>query len=427
MNRGFFTILGAQFLSALADNALFIAAMALLKSQHAPEWHQSMLLWSFTVSYVLVAPFAGSFADSMHKGRAMMICNTIKLAGCIGMLVGMPPILSYALVGFGAAVYSPAKYGLITEYLPHNRLVEANGWLEGATVSAIIFGTVLGGLLAGPRMNALLHGYGFPLDASILAICVITLLYLSAAWINRYIPKLDVVIKPLSLNPLLLIREFIDCLKRLWLDPQGQLSLAVTTLFWGAGATMRLVVINWAVLWLSFNLEQATRLVAVVAFGTAFGAILAGRYIKLEQAFRVLPAGVLMGVMMVSMIFVYNVHVAAVFIFAVGALGGFFVVPLNAMLQHRGHMLMGAGHSIAVQNFNENLGILVLVGAHALVVRYLSTPIPDTLTSPARQFFATGLPPMIGIIIGFGSLLALTMTYIIIRYRRGVRAGLMQD
>lgn len=430
MNLGFFIILGSQFLSALADNALFIAAIALLKVQHAPEWHLSMLLWSFTTSYVILAPFAGSFADSMHKGRAMMICNSIKLAGCLGMLAGAPPIIAYAVVGFGAAAYSPAKYGIITEYLPHEKLVAANGWLEGATVCAIIFGTLLGGFLCGERVNTLLELYQLQrwISAPEFAIIGIVILYILAGWLNLYIPKLNVRLKALHLKPLHLAREFWWCVKRLWRDPQGGLSLGVTTLFWGAGATMRLVVINWAIVWLAYSMEQATRLVAIVAFGVAFGAVLAGRWISLKKAFSVLPAGIAMGFAIISMLFIHETWVAAVMMFLVGALSGFFVVPLNAMLQHRGYLLMGAGHSIAVQNFNENIGILLLVGAHALLVKNFSTPVnPDLPSSVVRHFTANGMPPMTAIIIGFGLLVALTMIYITMRYRRGTKLGVMHD
>lgn len=430
MDRGFFIILGAQFLSALADNALFFAALALLKEQHSPEWHLSMLLWCFTVSYVVLAPFAGSFADSMHKGRAMMICNGIKLLGCIGMLVGAPPIMAYALVGFGAAAYSPAKYGIITEYLPHEKLVAANGWLEGATVGAIIFGTLLGGMLAGHKVSdwlltTELAGHLSPAE---FAIAIIVVLYLAAAWLNLYVPKLNVVLKPLALRPSKLVAEFWHCVKRLWQDPQGQLSLGVTTLFWGAGATMRLVVLNWAVIWLALTMQEATQLVAVVAFGIAAGAVIAGHYIPLKRAFRVLPAGILMGVLVIAMLFVNQYWLAAFLMFVVGVLSGFFVVPLNAMLQHRGHMLMGAGHSIAVQNFNENIGILVMVGLHALMVKFFSSPVPPDAPEIVKTLFkAGGMPPMYTIIIGFGLFVAITMIYIQRRYRRGVAAGIMHD
>lgn len=435
MNLGFFIILGSQFLSALADNALFIAALALLREQNAPEWHLSMLLWCFTVSYVVLAPFAGTFADSMHKGRAMMICNGIKLSGCIGMLIGIPPIIAYAMVGFGAAAYSPAKYGIITEYLPHEKLVAANGWLEGATVCAIIFGTLLGGFLCGEWVDGLLDVHkignyviGDFVSAPEFAIVTIIILYLLAAWLNLYIPKLNVRLKALHLNPIHLSREFWWCVRRLWRDPQGGLSLGVTSLFWGAGATMRLVVINWAIIWLAYSMEQATRLVAIVAFGVAFGAIIAGKWIPLKKAFSVLPAGIAMGLGIVGMLFIHQTWVAAVMMFLVGALSGFFVVPLNAMLQHRGYMLMGAGHSIAVQNFNENLGILLMVGAHALLVKYFSSPVnPNAPVSVINQFAANGMPPMYSIIIGFGMTVALIMIYITLRYRRGTKLGVMHD
>ncbi|KAF0811637.1 Lysophospholipid transporter LplT [Andreprevotia sp. IGB-42] len=431
MDRGFFLILGAQFLSALADNALFIAALALLREQQAPEWHLSMLLVWFTVSYVVLAPFAGSFADSMHKGKAMMICNGIKLLGCIGMLTGAPPIVAYAIVGFGAAAYSPAKYGLITEYLPHEKLVEANGWLEGATVAAIIFGSVLGGLLTGHSMGNWLDGLSFSpswLSPAECAIFTILVIYLAAGWLNLYIPKLNVQLKKLEWRPFALIHEFAECLKRLWQDPQGQLSLAVTTLFWGAGATMRLVVLNWAVIWLNYTMQEGTLLVATVAFGTAFGAVLAGRYIPLKKAFNVLPAGVAMGVLVMSMLLIHNAMIAALLMFIVGALSGFFVVPLNAMLQHRGYLLMGAGHSIAVQNFNENLGILVMVGLHAWLIKHFSSALPADATQEVRNLFAVnGLPPMHVIVLGFGLFVAVSMVLVIWRYRRGTRAGIMHD
>jgi len=427
MDRGFFTILGAQFLSALADNALFIAAIALLKSQHASQVEVSLLLHFFTISYVVLSPFVGAFADAIPKGTVMLICNGIKFVGCLGMLLGLDPLLAYAIVGFGAAAYSPAKYGIITEYLPHDKLVIANGWLEGSTVGAIILGTVLGGLLVGPNVTQLLENSGSPVSGPLFGILSTTLLYLGAALINLRIPKLNVDHKVPHRNPMYLLHDFWHCVKLLWRDPQGQLSLAVTTLFWGSGATMRLIVLDWAIIWLSFNLEQATRLIAIVAFGTAFGAVLAGRYIQLQNAFRVLPAGILMGGLVIAMLFVHNVYVAAVLMFIVGALGGFFVVPLNAMLQHRGHLLMGAGHSIAVQNFNENLGILVMVGIHAALVKFMSSPVPADAAPVVADYYAKagGMPPMISIVVGFGLLLAVVMTIITLQHRRRLRNGEM--
>lgn len=355
MNSGFYIILAAQFLSALADNALLFAAIALLVEMSAPDWHTPVLQGVFVISYIALAPFVGSFADSLPKGRVMFISNAIKFIGSLAMLLGMPPLYAYAIVGIGAASYSPAKYGILTEYLPPDYLVKANGWMEGTTVAAIILGAVIGGHMASvdPR----------------LAMIVITVLYLAAAGFNMYIPHvpIDHTIPKKSL--FYLLHDFWHAFIALWRDPQGRVALAVTTLFWGAGATMRLVVIAWAAIALSFGLDKSTQLTAMVAFGIAFGSVFAARYVKLEESVKVLPAGILMGFLVAGMVLITEWHIAAVMLFVIGVLAGYFVVPLNALLQHRGHILIGAGHSIAVQNFNENLGILLMIGAYTMMVK----------------------------------------------------------
>lgn len=409
MNRGFYTILLAQFLSALADNALFIAALQLLRANNAPSWQNSLLLEAFTLFYIVLAPFVGSFADAMPKGRVMFLCNSVKLMGCLAMLSGLHPLLAYAIVGFGAAAYSPAKYGIITEYLPHDQLVAANAWLEGLTVGAIIFGTVLGGTLAGPKIEQLLlahqqFGLGAWLTAPIFAVMCIITLYLAAAWVNLFIPKLNIDHKPPKTNPWFLIQDFAHCVALLWRDREGQMTLAVTTLFWGAGSTMRLVVLDWGRQVFQFTIDQATAMVAVVAVGTAAGAVLAGRWVKLKHAFHVLPAGMMMGLLVLSMLWVKDVWLATLLLLLVGGMGGFFVVPLNAMLQHRGHVLMGAGHSIAVQNFNEHLGILVMVQAHGLMMLHGSP--------------SSGEAPLPLIIISFGCFVLLVMSLVYALYLR---------
>ena len=355
MNRGFYTILSAQFLSALADNALLFAAIALLAAQHAPQWHVPLLQQFFVISYILLAPFVGPFADALPKGRVMFISNAIKFIGCAAMWLGMPPLYAYGVVGIGAAAYSPAKYGILTEYLPPEELVKANGWMEGTTVGAIILGAIVGGHLAS------INPY-FALD-------VIIGLYLVAAGFNLYIPKVAIDHDVPQHNVLYLIRDFWQSFTILWRDPQGQVSLAVTTLFWGAGATMRLAVITWASAALNFGLDRATQLTAMVALGIAFGSVFAARYVKLENSVKVLPAGILMGMCVMAMYFITDWRLAAVNLFMVGVLSGYFVVPLNALLQHRGHQLIGAGHSIAVQNFNENIGILLMTGLYAMMVK----------------------------------------------------------
>ncbi len=371
MNRGFYTILAAQFFSALADNALLFAAIALLAKLAAPDWHTPLLQEFFVISYILLAPFVGPFADSMPKGRVMFLSNAVKLLGCLAMLAGMPPLYAYAIVGLGAAAYSPAKYGILTEYLPPSKLVIANSWMEGATVAAIVLGAIVGGLLVSPKLSAyILSGIGFEawLSAPELAIIVITFLYMVAAWINLYIPRLPIDHRPLRKGPVFLLRDFWHSFRLLWKDPLGQVSLAVTTLFWGVGATLRLVVLAWAAFNLGFDLTHATQLTAMSAVGIAVGAAAAGKWVRLEDSVKVLPAGIFLGITVVSMIFVTDWRIALVLMFVIGVLSGYFVVPLNALLQHRGHLLMGAGHSIAIQNFNENLGILVLLGAYTFMV-----------------------------------------------------------
>jgi MFS family permease len=383
MNLGFYTILLAQFLSALADNALLFAAIALLQEINAPDWHIPLLQQFFVISYIVLAPFVGSFADAFPKGRVMFISNAIKFIGSISMLLGMPPLYAYGIVGIGAAAYSPAKYGILTEYLPPHMLVKANGWMEATTVLAIIFGAILGGKLAS-------------IDPG-LAMIVITVLYMAAAGFNIYIPKLPIDHKLAKRNPLFILHDFWNSFKALWRDPQGQVSLAVTTLFWGAGATLRLVVITWAASALNFGLERATQLMALLAIGIAVGSVFAARYIKLENSIKVLPAGIMMGLLVIAMALVQDWRVACVLLFIIGALAGFFVVPLNALLQHRGHILIGAGHSIAVQNFNEHIGILVLLGAYLMMVK------ADIHIN--------------SIVIAFGLFVAICMTFIYRLYR----------
>jgi MFS family permease len=375
MKPGFYTIIAAQFFSSLADNALLIAAIALLRELHEPPWMTPALKQSFVVSYVLLAPVVGAFADSMPKGRVMLITNAIKIVGCALMLLDTHPLLSYAIVGFGAAAYSPAKYGILTELLPPHQLVVANGWIEGATVGSIILGVLLGGALITPRISATLLGFDMPMLETPVntppeaAISVIMAFYLIAAIFNWYIPDTGVDHRVPSKNPLYLIREFSHCVGLLWRDRLGQISLATTTLFWGAGATLQFIVIDWAARALSLNLSQASMLQGVVAIGIALGAVIAARFVTLRSAVSVLPVGAAMGLIVMTMVFVHFIPLAMLLMVAIGACAGFFVVPMNALLQHRGHVLMGAGHSIAVQNFNENIGILVMVGLYALMVR----------------------------------------------------------
>ncbi len=371
MPFGFYIIMAAQFFSALADNVLLIAAIAALREMQAPAEYEPLLRTFFTVSYVALAAFVGAFADSMAKGRVMLISNTIKIIGCSMMFFGAHPLLAYAIVGLGAAAYSPAKYGILTEYLPHRLLVVANGWIEGLTVGAIILGVVIGGMLIQPAVAQHLQALDPPLIGTTgeLAVAVVALLYLAAAVFNLYVPDTGVDHKPLKKNPIYLVHEFTHCLSLLWRDRLGQISLAVTTLFWGAGATLQFIVIKWADAALNLDLWQSSMLQGVVAFGVAAGAVVAARSITLRKSVKVIPLGIAMGIIVLLMNFVHHLWLAVPLLVLIGALSGFFVVPMNALLQHRGHILMGAGHSIAVQNFNENLSILIMTGLYYLMIR----------------------------------------------------------
>ncbi len=372
MKRGFYTIMAAQFFSSLADNALFVAAVELLRTSGAQEWQRAALVPMFALFYVILAPFVGAFADARPKGQVMFISNAIKVVGCLMMLFGSHPLLAYAIVGLGAAAYSPAKYGILTELLPASQLVKANGWIEGLTIASIILGILLGGQLVGHAIASRLLAWDFPMfDTGIdtppeAAIFVLIFVYAIAAWFNLRIPHTGVEMRPIPRNALELVPDFWSCNSRLWRDKLGQISLATTTLFWGVSGNLRYIILAWSAAALGYSTTQASSLSGVVALGTAVGAVVASMRMRLDTATRVIPLGIAMGLLVILMNFIGNVWVAAPFLILLGGLGGFLVVPMNALLQHRGHNLMGAGRSIAVQNFNEQACILGLGAFYSL-------------------------------------------------------------
>ena len=393
MNRSFYIIMAAQFFSSLADNALLIAAIALLAQLNAPAWMTPLLKLFFVLSYVILAAFVGAFADSRPKGNVMFITNTIKFVGCVVMLFGSHPLFAYAIVGLGAAAYSPAKYGILTELLPPEKLVAANGWIEGLTVGSIIMGTVLGGVLISSTVSQSLLSFDMPaIDTCIdtpaeSAIMIIMTIYVIAALINLRIPDTGARYVTQKTNPVELVKDFAVCFKTLWNDRLGKISLAVTTLFWGAGATLQFIVIKWAQVALHMSLSQGAILQAISAVGVAGGAVWAAWRVPLRHSLSVLPYGIAMG-LVVCVMAVYNSNMlpnsvlwtvgklqvnlnlipAYFLLILVGWLAGYFVVPMNALLQHRGHVLMSAGHSIAVQNFNENISVLVMLLVYSLLI-----------------------------------------------------------
>jgi len=383
---GFRVLIGAQFCSALADNALLIVCIALLMERGLPGWWAPMLKFNFTIAYVVLAPFVGALADAVRKGRLMMAMNGLKAVGLLLLLAGLNPLLALALVGVGAAAYAPAKYGLVTELLPPERLVMANAWIEVSTVCAVVLGTALGGFLVSPWIVALASAQAWGLAGHTLALLLLLGLYLLAALLNLGIPDSGARYARQGHGLLALLRGFAGAQRKLWADEQGALSMGVTTLFWGAAAVLQFAVLRWAADVLGLPLSQGAYLQAAVAVGIVAGAAVAGRCVPLAQAARVLPLGVLMGVAVPLAAQAGHWLVALPALVMVGALGGALVVPMNALLQHRGHVLLTAGRSIAVQNFNENASVLVMLAVYAALL---------ALDVPVRSLMA-----LLGLMVG---------------------------
>ncbi len=366
--------MSAQFFSSLADNALLVAAVELLRISKAPAWQVPALAPMFAFFYVILAPFVGAFADSIPKGRVMFVSNAIKIVGCLMMLFGGHPLLSYAIVGLGAAAYSPAKYGILTELLPPSQLVKGNGWIEGLTVASIVLGILLGGQLIGVPISSRLMSFDFPLiDTSIdtapeAAISTIVWLYVIASLFNLRIPRTSAPLQPMA-GMVDLVRDFSRCNTRLWTDKLGQISLATTTLLWGIFGNLRLIVFAWAAAALGYTTAQASNLAGVVVIGSVLGAVVAAATTRLDRATNVIPLSIGVGFLMIGLVFIKSLAAAVPFLIIMGGICGYLIVPMNALLQHRGHNLMGAGRSIAVQNFNEQACILGLGAGYVFMTR----------------------------------------------------------
>jgi MFS family permease len=375
MKPAFFAIVGAQFFSSLADSALFILCVSLITTLSFPGWMTPMLKMGFVLSYIVLAPFAGAFADMFPKGRVMLVTNTIKMFGCTLILAKANPLLAYGIVGFGASAYSPAKYGILAEVLPARRLVAANGWIEGSTVVAMILGTILGGLISANEhtiawLLRLAPAQGGIADTPLsAAVFVIVLTYLAASVLNLCVVNAGVRYTQARRSILALLLDFYRCNSTLWRDREGRVSLGVTSLFWGAGMVLQILLLAWAQSALGLGLDKAAALQGVFAVGVVIGAAIAGKTVPLVRSMAVMPVGIVMGVGLCAMALVHTVQVALPMLLGIGVLAGLFVVPMNAVLQHRGHSLMSAGQSIAVQNFNENLAILAMTASYAMALQ----------------------------------------------------------
>jgi MFS transporter, LPLT family, lysophospholipid transporter len=344
-------VLIAQFVSALADNALLFAAIALLKSYAAPSWQIPMLQEFFVLAFILLAPFVGPFADGFPKGRVMLIANMLKLFGAAAMFAGVNPLVAYGMVGIGAAAYSPAKYGILSELVSAEKLVKANGLMEGSTIVAILLGAVLGGKLA-----------DISISIALISVCAC---YFLAAVANIFIPRLPIARPDTKFQPFKLAEEFFEALKVLSFNKDARFSLIGTSIFWGAGSTLRLLLIAWVPIALSINdIGMPANLSGAVAIGIAIGAALAAKFVTLKNINRMLPAGLLIGIFIMLFAHATHLYTTIALLILIGASGGFYVVPLNALLQERGHETVGAGNAVAIQNFFENFSMMILVGLY---------------------------------------------------------------
>ena len=374
MPKGFFFLIGAQFTSGLADNALLILGIAFLNEQGYPGWWAPLLKFSFTLSYVFLAPMMGPLADAFSKAKLMACMNALKVVGVAFIFTSFHPMLAFAIVGLAASAYAPAKYGLITETVPESGLVKANGWLEVTVVMSVILGTACGGMLVAAStmawMSNLNSGFIDTLSLGIHTayagpLLSLILIYMTAAILNFGIPNANVTYAQESMRPNALIQNFMRSNYILWSDPVGRISLAVTTLFWGIGAVVQFAVLLWAKEALNMPLEKASLLQAIVAIGVIFGAGVAGHSIALKSAYKVLPLGLWLGCSLPALAFANSLWIAIPLMLITGFAGGMLMVPMNALLQNRGNNLLTAGRSIAVQGFNENASVMLMLGIYS--------------------------------------------------------------
>ncbi|XES83541.1 lysophospholipid transporter LplT [Franconibacter pulveris] len=375
-SRGMLAVIAAQFLSAFGDNALLFATLAVLKAQFYPDWSQPVLQMVFVAAYILFAPFVGQVADSFAKGRVMMVANSLKLLGAAAIGLGFNPFIGYTLVGIGAAAYSPAKYGILGELTTGDRLVKANGLMESSTIAAILVGSVAGGVLADWHIGA--------------ALAVCALVYAGAVVANLFIPKLAPARPGQSWRFTPMTRSFFNACQVLWRNDETRFSLVGTSLFWGAGVTLRFLLVLWVPVALGITDNATpTYLNAMVAIGIVLGAGAAAKLVTLETVSRCMPAGILIGVAVIAFALQQALLPAYLLLMLIGIFGGFFVVPLNALLQERGKRSVGAGNAIAVQNLGENTAMLLMLGLYSLAVKAGA--------------------PVVGIGVGFGAIFALAI------------------
>ncbi|PUE08109.1 lysophospholipid transporter LplT [Limnohabitans sp. T6-20] len=380
MPKGFYLLILAQFASGLADNALMILGVCFLQEQGHPGWWSPLLKFSFTLSYVVLAGVVGPIADAFPKGRLMASMNMLKLAGVVLLLCGVHPFFGFALAGLAAAVYAPAKYALVTESVPASLLVKANAWLEVSVVLSVLLGVALGGWLTGwhkdPWINeafAIFQDLPPQLAPTQIfpAFVAVCLIYIVSSGLNMGLNSMDArgTRHPLTWHsiqwPL-----FWKNNRQLWADPLGGVSLYVTTLSWGVGAVLQFAVLAWAQTSAGLSLQHGAYLQALVAVGVISGAVMAANVFQIFNAHNALPWGLVLAVLLPCMALTTSLWLAVPLLILAGCAGGMLLVPMNALLQHRGQKILTSGRSIAVQGFNENLSVLLMLGTYSVLLAW---------------------------------------------------------
>ena len=373
MSNNIYRVLATQFLTAFADNAILFTAITIVMQQvELGSWYIPALQASFLVAFVLLAPWVGRLADSRPKPRVMFGANIVKALGAGLLFLNIEPFIAYAIIGLGAAAYSPAKYGILPEMVGEDALVKANGWIEGSTILAILSGTVVGAALSEHSIT--------------IALFTIIALYVVSAIIALTIQH-NLIVGTKTENAL---GNFYTQMKGLLATPRARFSTLGVSLFWAAATVLRVLLVAWApVMLLIYSTTDIAMLTMAVAIGIACGSLLVPRLIPLAYLRRARLAAYAMGIVIVLLATVENIWVARFALFLAGTCGGLFVVPINAALQEIGHKSIGSGGAVAIQNFFENLAMLIATGAYTLVAGLGIDPVVTMMWLGALVVVAT--------------------------------------
>jgi len=374
VSRGVGVLLGAQFLTAFADNALLFTAIAMLIESPRGDWYVPALQASFLVAFVVLAPWVGPLADRRPKPHVLLIGNVLKNLGAGFMVAGVEPLAAYALVGVGAAVYGPAKYGILPELVGADRLVRANGWIEGSTILAIVLGTVVGSRIA---------------DRSVpLALAVIMACYVASAVVMLALPRLPAVQADAEVG----FATFVGRMRTLLVVARARFAMLGNSLFWASAAVLRLLLVAWApAILFTTSASDVADLTLFLALGIVVGALLVPRLIPIAHLRRARLAAYAMGVSILLFSLASDWWPARAVLVVIGVCGGMFLVPINAALQDIGHRTIGSGRAVALQSFFENSAMLTGVGIYTASVRLGAQPVLSIVVVGVLVLIATTL------------------------------------